>query len=320
MRICRRVAPSGRFPQRAHRHGEAHREQADRRDGQGESPALQEAGDEFGGGVFVGRDPASLEPGEQVGVEGRRVGVAVGRNGGGGASRDRQQFAGHAGRRPRAPEHLAQRGAQAVHVGAGVDGLPRRLLGGRVAGGADTRLAAAPFLERAREPPVGHDGLAEGAHEHVVRLHVTVQHTVAVGVGQRGGGVEHVPHQPQTRREVRCRADRVGEGIAPEQSHRVPDPPVGPTPRRVDRHDPGVFQPRGHGGLPGEAGRPRLVARGDHLDRHVAPEARVIGGAHLAHSAPAQDAPELEREGVGVAERRRDGRRGRAAAAGGRSH
>ena len=95
----------------------------------------------------------------------------------------------------RTPDHeLVEHAAQGVDVGAGVDGVAPGLLGGEVGGGAHHRADLGEVVvggggDGPGDAEVGHLHEAVLVDEDVARLHVAVDHAVAVGEAQGGGHV-----------------------------------------------------------------------------------------------------------------------------------
>ena len=118
-------------------------------------------------------------------------------------------------------------------------------------------VAGAGVAEDLGDPPVDDQGLAERAEHDVRGLEVAVDDPPAVGVGDRVAGVDDAPQQPVEEHaaavaEVRRAAggvepgDRVLEGLAADQVHRVIGAAVRVPAQAVDRDDPRVF------GCPGD--------------------------------------------------------------------
>jgi hypothetical protein len=174
---------------------------------------------------------------------------------------------------------------------------------------ADERRGAVVCLvarQHAGEAPVEQPRLAEVADDHVLRLHVAVDHAARVREGQRLAHPSQrldQPTQGPARVSGVVRRDRLGQGHAAALLHgEVPGAGLVP-PESVHRRDPRVLEERGHPRLveePPEAGGRRP---GQALHRDPAVQAGVEGDAHLALAALPQQAFELV-GGAGVRDRR----------------
>jgi hypothetical protein len=216
-------------------------------------------------------------------------------------------------------EDLVEHDAEREDVGALVDALTGRLLGRHVrrrphdvaetrrvvaqaAAGAGRDQLGTVVVERLGQPPVDHDGLAERADDHVGRLEVAVDHAARVRVADRLAHRLHLGDQREPLGERLRGAQDLEERAPLDQLHGVERLARGPAAGLVDRDDPRVLQARGDQRLAHEA---RLLAGAEELlDRHLAPEARVLG----AHDLP--DAAATDLAGALVDRRVDDGERG----------
>ncbi len=187
-----------------------------------------------------------------------------------------------------ADQHLVEDDAERVDVGALVDAVAHRLLGGDVVGGAEDAAGRRHpvLLELARDPEVGQLRPPLGVDQHVLRLDVAVDDVARVGDGEAAGDL-----------------DRVGERFLRVERADPADPLLQRLAFDVLEDDVGVAAVLAgvdHGddvGV-GELGhRPRLLAEAlelvgllghlavHHLDRDVAVErlvARQVDGRHAA--------------------------------------
>ena len=95
-----------------------------------------------------------------------------------------------AGERRLADRHLVEHDAERVDVAPGVDPLALGLLGREVGGRAHDGAGLGQALlgvDGPGDPEVGDLDLAVGGDQHVARLHVAVDHAMAVGEGEGGG-------------------------------------------------------------------------------------------------------------------------------------
>ena len=86
----------------------------------------------------------------------------------------------------------------------------------------------APFGEDLGQAPVHHLDLAEGAHHHVGRLEVAVDHAAGVGVGDRLADLLEDRQEPRdVEGRVGALGQQRGQGPASDQLHRQERPAVG---------------------------------------------------------------------------------------------
>jgi len=143
-----------------------------------------------------------------------------------------------------------------------------------------------------REPPVDHDGLPELSDQHVVGLEVAVDHAARVRVRERLGHRDHVRQQLEPRSQRGPALERVRQGLAGDEPHRVERRTVGPRARLVDRDDRGMLQARRDHRF---ALEPRAQRGREHLlDRHRAAEPAIEGADDLAHPARRDRLAEFE--------------------------
>ena len=194
--------------------------------------------------------------------------------------------------------NLVERGTQAVHVGAPVDGraLPAHLLRRHVAPGSQdhSALRAASLLaEIAHQPEVGHPGM-QGLvipllDEDIGGLHVAVNKPLAVGGVQRLGHLApnlgfllEVQSGGPLRQRPAVNALHGDKGLSVQLAG------------FVDAAHAGMLQP----GLgPGLAQQPVLARRAvapQQLQGHFAAEHRVPGAVDYAHAPHAEHAGEHE--------------------------
>jgi len=192
----------------------------------------------------------------------------------------------------RAGEHLAQRDAGRVLVGAAIDRLAALLLGRHVAAGAGGRAVGRRGLEPARDPEVDQLGHAGERDHHVAGLDVAVHEpddVIAAGDRVRVG---EAPQHVGDDRERDVDGQPVGRAIDEivqrhaddqlEHDHRARG--------RVDHvehaDDVRVVQPRRDVRLVDERAQlaPRVLV-GRALDDDQAIEVHLAGEQHLAHAA-----------------------------------
>ena len=180
---------------------------------------------------------------------------------------------------------------QGVEVGAGVELHAHRLLGRRVAGGAEhraRRLGPARLGERAGQAEVGDAHDAVLVEQEVRGLDVAVQDAARVRVLERGRDVAPDPRGLGDG-EVRLLVEDRPQAAALEQlEHHERDVVLAPV---VDGDDVRVVERRRDLGLGAEAAEERgvLGERGvQDLDRDAAPQAGVLGEVH----APARAGPD----------------------------
>ncbi len=181
-----------------------------------------------------------------------------------------------------AGEHLVEDDAEGVDVGAGVDALPRRLLGRHVVRRAEDHPRPGELGVRAAD--LG-DAEVEDLHEAVVApatdeedvvgLQIAVDDAAPVrggqGRGDLGRDVEHLVGRH------RAAADPIGEGLALQVLHHEVGGAVGELPEVADVDDVGVADGRRRLRLANEAAHDLLVA-GDLAAEHLHREALVQGG------------------------------------------
>ena len=201
-------------------------------------------------------------------------------------------------RRP-SRDHLVEHDAERVHVAARVGGLALGLLRREVRGGPHHGALLGEALvvtgvDRAGDAEVGHLRHAGVGDEDVRRLHVAVDHAVAVGEGERVGhlGTEARGHVGAQRAVA---ADDLGERVAGHElhGHEVGAAVLAPV---VDPHDVRVVQAGRGLGLAAETlheGGVGRVLGEQHLDGDLAVEQQVTGLPHLGHPAPPDAVGEL---------------------------
>ena len=203
--------------------------------------------------------------------------------------------------RAAAGEHLVEHDAEREDVGAVIDGLAAHLLGRHVAHRAEHRARA---RQRTRMGEQGRLGLNRGARlgqlgeaevedldaavardEDVVRLQVAVDDALLVRGGQAPGDLAGVVDglPMRQRRGADARAQRIAlEQLGDDVGRAVVGADV------VHAEDVGVIERADRARLlleAAEAIRVRGKRGGQHLDRHLAAEARVTGAVDLAHAA-----------------------------------
>ena len=155
----------------------------------------------------------------------------------------------------------------------------------------------APLGEDLGQSPVHDLDLAEGAHHHVRRLQVAMDHPPRVGIGHRLAGLLEDPQEPrQVLRRARPFAEQGGQGPPLDQLHGEIRATVGESPQLVDRHDPRMLQlaadlrlldePPHHLGI-------ALVRLQQHLDRQLPAQVDVATLEDRPHAAPGDLALEL---------------------------
>ena len=93
-----------------------------------------------------------------------------------------------------ADQHLVEDDAERVDVGAGIDSLSHRLLGGDVVGRAEDAPGRRHpvLLELPGDPEVGQFGPSLGVDEDVLGLDVAVDHVAGVGDAEAAGDLDRV--------------------------------------------------------------------------------------------------------------------------------
>ena len=209
---------------------------------------------------------------------------------------ERERRGGHE-RRP-AGEHLEEDRAERVDVAASIERGVVRLLRAHVGGRADqqSRLGEAGLggdAHRASHAEIGDDRVAF-LEEDVLRLHVAVDHLLAVSVVERVG---HLARQPERlrRRQAALPVEQVAEGAAFDVGRDVIEEAAGLA-RVVERQQVGVLQARGDLDLAQEALGAELLAdsRLKHLERDDAVVPEVVGAVDHRHPAM----PDLPLDGI----------------------
>ena len=156
---------------------------------------------------------------------------------------------------------LEERDAERIDVGASIERLPARLLGGEVLRRADHHVRAGLLRvagECARDAEVGHDRVAVIVVQNVVGLDVAVDHALAMREGERGGHIhphaneQHFGERPHDPKPI---VEPGGEIVHDEVDGRV---------LAADRQNPDdvrMAQLRRRGGLGPKARLERLFAR-----------------------------------------------------------
>ena len=210
----------------------------------------------------------------------------------------RDRYRGVAAERRPAGEHLVEHDTSRVHVGAGVDGLALRLLGGEIGGGADDRRRLRDGGRRIRDgagdAEVHHLDLAVAGHHDVAGLDVAVHDAgamrvlecledavgVAQGIGDRHGAVVDDVLQQAPRHQLHDDVGhRMGRAIGIRLA--VLAGIVDADDRRMRHAGGGLgLQPeaRAEGGIGGE------LALED-LDRDLASEGDVLAAVDAGHAA-----------------------------------
>jgi hypothetical protein len=158
--------------------------------------------------------------------------------------------------------------------------------GARIGGAIRRRAREREILGDA---PVDHHRLAEGSHEHVVRLEITVDDAAAVRVRD---GLRHVDDVGQEREALGERAlarDGLLERSARDELHRVEDLPARPPRGVVERDDGRVLELRRDQRLAEEAGLGVAAAAVEQLLERHRPAEPPIGRAQDAPEAAARD-------------------------------
>ena len=194
-----------------------------------------------------------------------------------------------AGEGRRADEERPRREAQGVHVRPHVDLLAAALFRAHV--GRRPRHDAFLALhdvagDRFREAEVGDLHAAVRTHEDVRRLHVAVDDPLVVGRGEAGGGLdEDVEAFHQADRAVLV--DELIEAVAADVLHRE-EAVAAVAAHVVDVGEVRVVDSRRRARLLEEAvdaHGDRRLARAQHLHRHRAIQALIVGAVHRAHGA-----------------------------------
>ena len=188
-----------------------------------------------------------------------------------------------------ADRHLVEHDAERVDVAPGVDPLALGLLGREVGGRAHDGAGLGQALlgvDGPGDPEVGDLDLAVGGDQHVARLHVAVDHAVAVGEGQ-GGGHPGADAGDLTRRQRLGILEDGREGPAVDVLHDDEVRAVVLAPVE-DGDDVGVGQVGGGLGLPAEPLDEGLVdgeLGEEHLEGDRPIELAVDGPVDLSHAA-----------------------------------
>ncbi|GIW72377.1 MAG: hypothetical protein KatS3mg102_1919 [Planctomycetota bacterium] len=202
-----------------------------------------------------------------------------------------------------ARDHVVERGAERVEVGAPVEGLAaddlRRHVGDRAAA-AD--LVRAPPLARQPEvdqlDPPGPARLRVRRHQHVARLEVQVQIALGVDVVEHVEQLQHQRVQPLEARRLAApdlggRPEQIG--AAHQLGGEEEEAPVARGAEVVDLEQVRVAQPGQHAELVAEIAHRhagQLRAR-DELQRQLAPLLELVGdGVDRAHAAAADPPPD----------------------------
>ena len=181
-------------------------------------------------------------------------------------------------------EVVGQRGEREL-VGARVEPLAARLLGGDVGGGAADHRQPRGHVHRLAEPEVAEHrehlraaGALDGAEEHVGGLHVAVQHAAVV---QRREALADLAHHVERLRTVEGgQLEPVGERALVGVRHDEVGAAVGELARVVDGHDVGGLDLAEEAPLLEEALADVEVLGpvvGEHLHGHGRVEVLVVG-------------------------------------------
>ena len=206
--------------------------------------------------------------------------------------------------------------AERVEIAARIDRIARGLFGGEILGRADNPPAAhVRAIRQSRDAEIGDQcAAAVRLQQDVVGLDVAMNHALGVGIGE---GIRRIAQDigAISRRKAAEPAQAVAQRLARDIAHGVEDV-FADLLDRMDRHDVGMSQSRGHPRLVHEPlAQPRhgRALRGQELECHGAIEphvAREIDDSHpaatelaLKRIAPGEGGLEREEEGVG------DGRR-----------
>ncbi len=215
--------------------------------------------------------------------------------------------------RPRPPQRLGQRHAEAVLIGERIGTAPAQDLGGRVCRRAAERpreqlavridvvprgrVGSRVVDPQAGEPEVHHLRSTLAVHEHVVGLEVPVHHAVAVGGRERLSDREEQQDGVVSilRAGRRALAEEAAERAAGDELHRDEHAPVPVGDADlVDADDVGMGQACEG---PALAEQRRLVGRArpaEDLDRDPAIEAGIVGLVDHTHGAASGLAHDLE--------------------------
>ncbi len=193
--------------------------------------------------------------------------------------------------------HLVQDDAEGIDVAAGVDTHTLGLLRGEVRGRAHDRPGLGEALlgvHGAGDPEVRDlDGALFG-DEHIARLDVAVDHSVAMRVRQRPGDIGGDFGGPVgVQRSGRAQDRRQGPAVDELHDDEVGTAVLAPV---EDGHDVGVRQVGCRLGLAAEAFHERPVHRQlgkEHLESDRAVEQLVVGAIHLGHAAACHQMREL---------------------------
>ena len=190
--------------------------------------------------------------------------------------------------------HLLAHGLLGGHIGRrahdDVGGCAAGVEGGGQACLADGTVVHVLIVDRPRQSPVQHHGLAEGAHHDVVGLDVAVDDALAVGEGDGVAEVRNVVQKGQALPEGAGAAKGVAQRTAAHQAHGVVVGALALLAQVVDWDDARVLQGSGDPGFPQEAPRGRPAHTLLHLlDGHHPTHALVQGQEHPAHGSRADD-------------------------------
>ena len=204
-----------------------------------------------------------------------------------------------AGKGRLAGEHLVEHATQRVHVGAGIEvPLAHRLLRTHVVRGAQAHAGLGepllacpasrfPACQRPCDPEVRHQRVI-AAEQDVLRLDVTVDDAVPVGVGQRVGHLGCDPNRITHRQSLFSR-QAAPKRLAIDERHGEPELPVGFS-GVVDAEDVGVLQAGAEADLAQETIGPHRMGQlgAENLERHRSVMPEVVGEVHRGH-APATE-------------------------------
>ena len=207
---------------------------------------------------------------------------------------------GGSGEGPMAGQQLIQHHPGSKNVGACVDNQALDLLGGHVFQRADHRALFARGVASVLD--TGHSEIGQFDspaffNQQVCRLHVAVNHVLAVRTAQRGQQVFH-DGQRLRQRIAFAVVEEVLEVFAVDQFHHQKGD-IAVTARVVNADDVGVLQPPGRARL---VAKPQLVVgsggyreliHADGLDCHLPVETRIATFVNQSHRTVAKDADQL---------------------------